>query len=57
VRGWLAFELLNGEHRKRLPKFTPDWTTASDAELERLLEQAVDVPKRKPMVADEPEAG
>jgi hypothetical protein len=48
VQGWLAFEVLEGEARKRLPKFTSDWRTAADADLEALLEQAVDVPKRKP---------
>jgi hypothetical protein len=47
AQGWLAFELLNGERRKRLPKFAPEWRAASDADLERLLEQAVDVPQRK----------
>jgi hypothetical protein len=47
AQGWLAFELLNGERRKRLPKFAPNWATATDADLERLLEQAVEVSKRK----------
>jgi hypothetical protein len=47
AQGWLAFELLTGEGRKRLPKFAPEWRTASEADLERLLDQAVDVPKRK----------
>jgi hypothetical protein len=47
AHGWLAFELLSGEGRKRLPKFAPSWSTAADADLERLLDQAVDVPKRK----------
>jgi hypothetical protein len=47
VNGWLAFELLQGEGRKRLPNFTPKWSDAADADLERLLEQAVEVPKRK----------
>jgi hypothetical protein len=48
VQGWLAFELLQGERRKRLPKFAPEWSSVPDADLEQLLEQAVDVPKRKP---------
>jgi hypothetical protein len=48
VQGWLAFELLDGERRKRLPKFEPEWRKAPDAHLERMLEQAVEVPKRKP---------
>jgi hypothetical protein len=53
VQGWLAFELLQGERRKRLPKFGPEWSKAPDSDLEQLLDQAVDVPKRKPR----PEAG
>jgi hypothetical protein len=47
AQGWLAFELLQGEGRKRLPKFSPEWSAASDQDLEALLERAVDVPKRK----------
>jgi hypothetical protein len=48
VQGWLAFELLHGEGRKRLPQFAPEWSSVPDADLEQLLERAVDVPKRKP---------
>jgi hypothetical protein len=47
AQGWLAFELLHGEGRKRLPKFAPEWTAASDQDLEALLEKAVEVPKRR----------
>lgn len=47
AQGWLAFELLSGERRKRLPKFAPEWVAAPDADLEQLLEQAVDAPVRK----------
>jgi hypothetical protein len=47
AQGWLAFELLQGDGRKRLPKFAAEWTASSDADLERLLDQAVEVPKRK----------
>lgn len=50
VQGWLAFELLQGEGRKRLPKFAPEWSSVPDTDLEQLLEKAVDVPKRKPRV-------
>jgi len=56
AKGWLAFELLEGEGRKRLPAFAPDWSTRADADLERLLEEAVDVPKRKSREPD-PETG
>jgi hypothetical protein len=47
ANGWLAFELLNGERRKRLPEFAAEWSTASDKDLELLLERAIDVPQRK----------
>jgi hypothetical protein len=48
VQGWLAFELLQGDVRKRLPGFPADWLSMSDTDLARLLPQAVDVPRRKP---------
>lgn len=48
LQGWLAFEALQDERRKRLPKFAPEWNSVTDSDLETLLEQAVEVPKRKP---------
>jgi hypothetical protein len=48
VKGWLAFECLRDEARKRLPNHPPDWFRMPDAEIDRLLPRAVDVPKRKP---------
>jgi hypothetical protein len=48
VKGWLAFECLGDEMRKRLPNHPPDWFRMPDPELDRLLPRAVDVPKRKP---------
>jgi hypothetical protein len=48
VQGWLAFELLQGERRKRLPGFSAEWSRAPDTDLEHLLEEAIDVPKKKP---------
>jgi hypothetical protein len=48
VKGWLAFELLQGDLRKRLPNHPPDWLRMADAELVQLLPRAVDVLKRKP---------
>jgi hypothetical protein len=48
VKGWLAFEFVEGEIRKRLPNHPPDWFRMADTELDRLLPSAVDVPKRKP---------
>jgi hypothetical protein len=46
INGWLAFSCLDNEARKRLPDFPPDWLQMSDREVEALLYQAVDVPKR-----------
>lgn len=58
VQGWLAFERLTGEGRKRLPKFEAEWRDAADADLELLLDRAVEVPKRKerPAAAPAPES-
>jgi hypothetical protein len=47
LNGWLAFGCLDNDLRKRLPKFPPDWLEMSDREIEALLYQAVEVPKRK----------
>jgi hypothetical protein len=47
VNGWLAFACLDNDIRKRLPKFPPDWLQMSDREIEALLNQAAEVPKRK----------
>jgi hypothetical protein len=46
-KGWLAFEQLGGDLRKRLPRFPEEWIRVSDEELYRLLQSAVDVPQRK----------
>jgi hypothetical protein len=45
--GWLTFELLGGDLRRRLPRFPEGWILMSDAELDHLLRSAVDVPRRK----------
>ena len=45
--GWLAFESLDGARRKRLPHCPDDWARLPDAELERLLDRAVEA-RRKP---------
>jgi hypothetical protein len=57
LQGWLAFERLTGEGRKRLPKFGPEWRDAADADLELLLDRASDVPKRKERPAAAPAPG
>jgi hypothetical protein len=48
VKGWLAFESLQGDARKRLPNHPTDWFRMTDADLSRLLPGAVDVARRKP---------
>jgi hypothetical protein len=53
AQGWLTFELLDGERRKRLPGFAAEWNASSDADLERLLDQAVEVTKRKPAATEQ----
>lgn len=56
--GWLAFECLEGEERKRLPQYPEDWAHRTDAELEQLLGQAV-APRRRATersAGDEPRA-
>jgi hypothetical protein len=47
ANGWLAFACLDNDLRKRLPKFPPDWLQMSDRELEALMYQAMEVPKRE----------
>jgi len=55
VKGWLAFECLGDETRKRLASHPADWFGMPDADLGELLPRAVDVPKRNPKPED-PEA-
>jgi hypothetical protein len=52
VKGWLAFECPREEARKRLPNHPVDWFGMPDAELDRLLPRAVDVPRRRPKAPD-----
>jgi hypothetical protein len=47
VKGWLAFEALGGDLRKRLPSFPEDWLRMRDEQLEELRRRALDVPQRK----------
>lgn len=51
--GWLAFEAVNGDERRRLPHYPSDWNEITDEMLERLLERAERVrrPKRAPSAA------
>lgn len=50
--GWLAFEALSGDARRRLVSYPADWIQLDDRELERLLGEAKVAPIRK-----RPEAG
>jgi hypothetical protein len=54
VKGWLAFECVPDEVRRRLPNHPPDWHRMADAELHQLLPHGVDVPKRKAKGSDAP---
>ncbi len=47
VQGWLAFECPQVEVRRRLPNHPADWFRMPDADLARLLAQAVEVLRRK----------
>lgn len=47
-KGWLAFECLGDEARKRLPNYPEDWFRMPDADLDQLLPRAAEVPKRAP---------
>jgi hypothetical protein len=41
-QGWLAFETLDEDMRKRLPRYPAEWKTMSDAKLQELLGLAVE---------------
>ena len=45
--GWLAFEAVNAEERRRLPHYPSDWNEITDEMLERLLERAERVRRTK----------
>jgi hypothetical protein len=45
--GWLAFETLDENLRKRLPHYPPDWRTMSDEKLQDLLGLALEAPTRR----------
>ena len=46
-QGWLAFETLDEQLRKRLPHYPAQWRTMSDAKLQELLGLAVEAPTRR----------
>jgi hypothetical protein len=45
--GWLAFETLDEELRKRLPHYPADWRTLPEAKIQELLGLAVEAPTRR----------
>lgn len=45
-KGWICFEALEGSARRRLPHQAPHWAELQDADLARLLEQAISAPER-----------
>ena len=46
-QGWLAFETLDEELRKRLPHYPAEWRSMTDAKLQELLGLAVEAPTRR----------
>ncbi len=46
-QGWLAFETLDEEARKRLPHYPADWFSMSETKLRDLLGLAVEAPTRR----------
>jgi hypothetical protein len=46
--GWLAFETVDGEIRKRLTSYPDDWQSLPAAGLEQLLDRAETATRRKP---------
>jgi hypothetical protein len=57
-KGWLAFETLDENARKRLPHYPADWITASEKKLQELLGLAVEARRvdqsRRPDPRSEP---
>lgn len=45
--GWLAFETLDENARKRLPHYPANWLTMSEAKLQELLGLALEAPTRR----------
>jgi hypothetical protein len=46
-KGWICFEALEGNSRRRLPKQPEHWTELKELELCQLLDQAVKAPERR----------
>jgi hypothetical protein len=54
-QGWLAFETLDEDARKRLPHYPADWLTMSEAKLQELLGLAVEARRTEPKRPDRPD--
>ena len=50
-KGWICFEALESNARRRLPSQPERWTELQDPELCQLLEQAIKAPDRKRQTA------
>jgi hypothetical protein len=46
-KGWICFEALEGNARRRLPKQPEHWTELKELELCQLLDQAINAPERR----------
>jgi hypothetical protein len=47
-KGWICFEALESTARRRLPGRPVQWSALTEAELGRLLDEAISAPARKP---------
>lgn len=47
-KGWICFEALQGNARRRLVGQPEDWTELKESELCQLLQRAINAPQRKP---------
>ena len=45
--GWICFEALDNQGRRRLPRREPRWSDLPPDELQRLLDEAIDAPGRR----------
>ncbi|GAC1415933.1 MAG: hypothetical protein NVSMB53_14710 [Gemmatimonadaceae bacterium] len=52
--GWICFEGLSTNARRRLPCRQPNWSAATDEDLRHLLAQAIDAPGRATKQRDKP---
>lgn len=46
-KGWICFEALEGNARRRLPRQPADWTALGEPDLCQLLSEAINAPQRR----------